>query len=429
MTNTSRPARLAGRRADRFSRMLEGEGEQQVGNPDDVRLLELVGALRDAPPAPAPRPDFRADLRERLLAEAEVALVPTDERLVLPARSARSRSRVTVAAAAFVLVGSTAGMAVAARDTVQGDALYGVKRGLERVDATLSLSDAGRGQHYLDQSRTRLSEASSLLESSDDPATEQAVRQTLERFEQSAGRGSDLLFTSYQRDADADDVSTVRAFADTSMQALDEMAAVAPEQLQDQIAQAASSLTDLDQQGRVLCAACGSREPLGLPDTLLAVSSSYALDRLIDDGSVSLESTGTRATPLSAEESRPLGAAGGKPTGSQDVLDGDALGALRSSASSAAARANEATGTGSSSSPAAPGAPLRQAVTRLVKLPGSQSGVPSVIDLDQTVKDLGGTLGAVTDTLDKTTGGLISRLTGTGLQDTLKGTGAKERGE
>jgi hypothetical protein len=72
------PAR---RRAERFNSLLDGEREA-VRAPRDIELLELVDALQSVAPAEA-RPEFVADLRERLVLAAETELVVPDS----PARA------------------------------------------------------------------------------------------------------------------------------------------------------------------------------------------------------------------------------------------------------------------------------------------------------------------------------------------------------
>ena len=91
------PVFAARRRAEKFAALVEGAS---TGRADDARysdLLELVAAMRETPAAEA-RPEFVADLRARLMAEADTALVPADtSRLTLPARrppaNAASRPR------------------------------------------------------------------------------------------------------------------------------------------------------------------------------------------------------------------------------------------------------------------------------------------------------------------------------------------------
>src|SRR3954447_21095873 len=84
------PLFLARRRAERFDSLVEG------GRRDDVdrattELLELVGALRTVPEA-RPRPEFVADLRERLMLAAETELVPA---ATTPARDDVARLTIT----------------------------------------------------------------------------------------------------------------------------------------------------------------------------------------------------------------------------------------------------------------------------------------------------------------------------------------------
>ena len=57
--------------------------------------------------------------------------------------------RLVAAATAAILLGGTAGMAAAAQHALPGEALYPVKRGIERVETRLSGSDAGRGRDLL----------------------------------------------------------------------------------------------------------------------------------------------------------------------------------------------------------------------------------------------------------------------------------------
>src|ERR1700754_3262497 len=92
-------ASVFARRADEFAALVEGTSTS--GLERHARLLDVVGQLQ-AETSPAPRPVFVADLRDRLMAEAETVLVPvaaresaaTDARLTLPGRTgARSRRR------------------------------------------------------------------------------------------------------------------------------------------------------------------------------------------------------------------------------------------------------------------------------------------------------------------------------------------------
>lgn len=269
----------AHRRAEKFATLVDATSTTDA-SARDAQFLEIVGALRSAAgAAPAPRADYVADLRSRLMAEADTALVPTDRRLVLPQHAPRRQNRLTAAAAALVIVGGTAGMSVAAQGSLPGDALYPVKRGIEQVNETFSFSDAARGEDMLHQADARLGEVDLMLAKG---ASDQAVAESLRNFATSAGAGADLLFRSYQRDGNDDSVSTVRDFAGTDMGELTDLAQRAPVSLQAEFAQAAQLLAELDQQARVLCAECGARDPLSLPNDLQLAASAGGLDRLLD---------------------------------------------------------------------------------------------------------------------------------------------------
>jgi hypothetical protein len=114
----------AKRRAEEFNLLVEDASTGDLRDARYVEFLELVGALRDSPRVEA-RPEFVADLRERLMAEAQVALakVPTtaarsvnDRLTVAPRRTARER-RFAVAIGGFAIVSATTSMAVAAQST------------------------------------------------------------------------------------------------------------------------------------------------------------------------------------------------------------------------------------------------------------------------------------------------------------------------
>src|SRR5689334_22043639 len=121
------------RRAEHFDSLLEGARPDDL-DPRTTELLELVGVLR-AVPAPEARPEFVADLRERLMvaAETELVAVPAarerDDVARLTLRPARTRGqrRVSLALGAAAIVGATTSMAVASQGAIPGDALYPVK--------------------------------------------------------------------------------------------------------------------------------------------------------------------------------------------------------------------------------------------------------------------------------------------------------------
>ena len=300
----------AKRRAERFAALVDATSSTGADGPY-APLLEVVGTLRAAAEeGPAPRADYVADLRSRLMAEADTALVPTDARLVLPQRhpTTRKHNRFTAAVAGLVLAGSGAGLAVAAQSSAPGDGLYPLKRGLEHVDERLSLSDAGRGRDLLDQATARLGEVDTLLERD---APDAQVAATLRSFTSSAGDGADVLFRAYQRNGDDDDIATVRDFAGTEMGVLTDLSTKAPSSLQSDFAEAAQLLSDLDQQATTLCDDCGPRGPLDLPARLRPVSHESALVDLL--AATPRDTGSTRATGAGSATSAAGDATSGAP--------------------------------------------------------------------------------------------------------------------
>ena len=126
-------------------------------------------ALRSVP-EPQARPEFVADLRERLMLAAAAELTPVGPpgerddvaRLTIkPARTRRER-RFGVALGAVAIVGATTSMAVASQGAIPGDALYPVKRAIENTQAGFSVGDDAKGETILGNASERLDEVDEL---------------------------------------------------------------------------------------------------------------------------------------------------------------------------------------------------------------------------------------------------------------------------
>lgn len=272
------PLSPARRAAEDFSRAVDGVHGDEADRFTD--LLTCVEVLR-AQDVPAPRPDFVADLRMRLMDAADTLLLPADADLapVVPLRvpaATRRQRRVSIAAAAFVVVGGTAGVAAAAENALPGDPLYPIKRGLESAQISLNSSDSGKGQDLLRQASTRLSETEELIENHEDSAT---IVGTLAEFQESAADGADLLFVSYQTNGDPEELTRLRTMLGSQLTKLDSLADDAPTGAVSAFDAARVLLGDLDQQASVLCGDCG---PGGIASQFNAASSAPTLAALLN---------------------------------------------------------------------------------------------------------------------------------------------------
>lgn len=257
----------ARRRAEEFADALDGPTAPRE---ELLPYVTLATRLRSHAPVD-PRPEYVADLRERLLTAADELLVPGDP-LVLPARrTPRERRLVAAASVAVVLAGST-GLAAAAQEALPGETLYPVKRGIERAQAGLSVSDAGKGRDLLAQAQDRLGEVRGLLAQDRQDAAPQ-VPETLADFTVQAQQGSELLLGSFRDGRDPADVGTVREFTAAAIVALQDLARTAPPEAQDGLVSAALALRDIDEQARALCSSCAADLPdLQLPGIFLTAA-------------------------------------------------------------------------------------------------------------------------------------------------------------
>jgi hypothetical protein len=266
------------RRAEQFAAAVDSRTPVDDLSPDLRVLAELVGDLR-AQRAPAPRADFSAHLRERLMAEAEVSLSPVSPLALPPRRTDRARQRrLTAAAAVFTLVGGSAGLAAAAEQSLPGDALYPIKRGIEDAQLGLQSEPADKGRAYLAQAEERLDEASSLIETG---APSDQVAGNVDLFVVQAVAGSSLLLDSYRDGGSTEDVESLRDFSARTLDQLQDVAKDAPADLQDELARAAVVVRGIDEQASAACASCEDRPSLQLPALMAqAAQISQAMEAL-----------------------------------------------------------------------------------------------------------------------------------------------------
>lgn len=254
------PAFSTRRRAERFDALVSDPAHLgAAGSSAEREWLRVVEELRSVP-AVAPRPEFSADLRERLMVEAESALVtldPAEARLRMPARSRSRDRRIATVVGGAALLGATTSMAVAAQTALPGDSLYPVKRALEEAETSFANDDAARGEALLSDAQVRLTEVDALtLRGTTEGIA--AVPETLVEFKAQSLEASDLMFDAYDTSGDPASLSELRTFTHDSMELLLGLDAQLPEAARDELVDAARTLTEIDDRARQLCPDCGA---------------------------------------------------------------------------------------------------------------------------------------------------------------------------
>ncbi|MFF3344795.1 DUF5667 domain-containing protein [Streptomyces sp. NPDC002779] len=193
------------------------------------RLLALASGLGELP-KPEMDPEVKVVQRAQLVAAMEAMLlegaggrmdsaVPEQRshrargaHRATPLGKLRPRSRLTKGLAAGglsvgVAAGAFGGVAAASGDALPGDSLYGLKRGIEDFKRGLTDTDSERGQVFLDQASTRLSEARRLMERDRgghlDHESLGEIRRALSGMHHDASEGHRLLSAAYAADPDS----------------------------------------------------------------------------------------------------------------------------------------------------------------------------------------------------------------------------------
>ncbi|MEU9760139.1 DUF5667 domain-containing protein [Streptomyces sp. NPDC047985] len=234
----------AHRRANAFAQALEeqpphdeaaAQSEEAAEPAGHGPLLALANGLGELP-RPELDPEVKMVQRAQLVAAMEAMLAeggasagPTvpEQRTkgahrASALRKLRPRSRWSKGLAAGgltvgVAAGAFGGVAAASSDALPGDSLYGLKRGMEDIHLGLASGDADRGEVYLDQASTRLSEARRLMERarSGDLDHEQLgeIRRTLNGMTHDATEGHRLLRAAYQQDGAIGPIQALDSFS------------------------------------------------------------------------------------------------------------------------------------------------------------------------------------------------------------------------
>ncbi|EST30693.1 hypothetical protein M878_18420 [Streptomyces roseochromogenus subsp. oscitans DS 12.976] len=176
-----------------------------------------------------------------------------------PLAKLRPRSRLTKGLAAGglsvgVAAGAFGGVAAASSDALPGDSLYGLKRGIEDFKLNyLTDGDDARGQTYLDQASTRLSEARRLMERGRsghlDHESIGEIRRTLSGMQRDVTEGHRLLHEAYEADPGSlGPIQALSTFSRAHREAWSVLSGKLPVQLGDVKQQVSSVFDAIDQE-------------------------------------------------------------------------------------------------------------------------------------------------------------------------------------
>ncbi|MFJ8072355.1 DUF5667 domain-containing protein [Streptomyces sp. NPDC096176] len=271
----------AHRRANAFAQALEDQATEQpdesVEPPEHGRLLTLAHGLGELP-KPEMDPEVKVVQRAQLVAAMESMLLegtaaaggastgPTvpEQRTSgrgahrgTPLRKLRPRSRWSKGLAAGgltvgVAAGAFSGVAAASSDALPGDSLYGLKRGMEDFKLGLADDDSDRGELYLGQASTRLSEARRLMErgrtGSLDHEALGEVRRALTGMGHDVTEGHRLLSAAYERDGSLAPMATLDSFSRSHRDTWNGLRDRLPAQLTDVGDEVSSAFDAIDEE-------------------------------------------------------------------------------------------------------------------------------------------------------------------------------------
>jgi len=319
------------RAADRFALLVDTD---RTATDDDRELVALAALARElaplgASPAAAPDAGFRADLRQRLLLAAaeRVTELPAQRRdgsyvERAPAhRPKRLRDAVVTVLAVSLIAGT--GAAVASSRALPGDALYGLKRGLEQAQLALAFSDLAQGRELLEQADARLGEAERLAASATagSPATQAELGRALGAWKEATTAGAGELTLAYRETGDPEALQVLSRFVEDQQVRLRDLLPLLEPSLRQQVRAALETLSALGARSTALLAAAGSDGDR----QVLAAAGGAGASRAAGDGWARSRIAGRPGSAAGAAAGG-AGSSGGTPVGGAgsltDAVDG-----------------------------------------------------------------------------------------------------------
>jgi hypothetical protein len=250
---------------EQFARLLELSSPVAAADASLMSMAAIATALRSAgraPGLPAPDPEFKAALRQRLVAVATVQAadpaVAGERRGVtrVGALSWRAQRRIAALAGTVTVATSFAGMGIAAARSLPGDPFYGVKRATEDVQLWLTSGDEAQGKRHLEFARERLAEAEHLSPTSSHLAS------TLTAMDDETRQASSELIAAYRSSHSTAPLADLVRFSSQQLSDLTQLAPTLPTSVRTREMGSVAVLTGVVKQVHKAaggaCILCGS---------------------------------------------------------------------------------------------------------------------------------------------------------------------------
>jgi hypothetical protein len=281
------------RKAEEFAAAVSGR--VSTADPSVAALVAVVDRIRSTPTDPSP--EFRLDLRGRLMTAAETELLPAQRRPRAP-RTAPARTplrrRFGALAGAAVVAGSSVSLAAASADSLPGELLYPVKRAAEDVELLVRSDLAAEGHLQLEHAATRLDEVDALTRSDELGSAENTllISATLEDFTSQAREGADDLIATFEQQEETSTIDELNGFALNAAEQLRSLAGVVPAGAGPEFADAADAVVELAARTSAACRSCAGV----VDDKSLDALRSSVEDILADDDQATVSAQEPAAT-------------------------------------------------------------------------------------------------------------------------------------
>ena len=257
-------------RREDFARVVDGDVTIDDGAVSG--LGEIATALRTMSrqlTLPAPDPEFRGDLRQRLVAiatvqaaEPAIAGVRTTAEPSRVAgrraprtttrRAPRGRRAVVALAGSAVVLGSVAGVAVAASRSLPGSPFYDLKLATESAQLWTAHGSLAKGHRHLEFAATRLDEAQRLS------PTSTHLPSTLAAMDTQTRDGANDLVAAARSSSSTAPLVELQQFAHHQYAGLQQLLRTAPPALRQREIRSATLVELINDQAATLTAECAA---------------------------------------------------------------------------------------------------------------------------------------------------------------------------